>query len=237
MVRLASPRMTLLAAAAAPPPTVERVCGWPSEVVRVGSSNAAIRLVFVPGNPGIASFYGSAAAALAEDLDASAAVIGFRGHTLAPLLRPTQAFGLEEQVEHVAGFLEAELTASGEQEMVVVGHSIGAWVAFEAVRRLAPPQQRRCTALVGLMPYLSSQTPDALDKAALVQRWFAPILMWVLACAAQLIGWLPVAAWRRSAIKLIEPEVAGYEEEQKEIAVSLAPRPRPPPSLRLPSAR
>ena len=33
-------------------------------------------------------------------------------------------------------------------------------------------------------------TGTGLDKAALVQRWFAPILMWVLACAAQLIGWL-----------------------------------------------
>ena len=47
---------------------------------------------------GIASFYGSTAAALAESLDASAAVIGFRGHTLNPLLPPTQAFDLEQQV-------------------------------------------------------------------------------------------------------------------------------------------
>ena len=63
---------------------------------------------------GIASFYGSTAAALAESLDASAAVIGFRGHTLNPLLSPTQAFDLEQQVDHVAGFLEGELAASGE---------------------------------------------------------------------------------------------------------------------------
>ena len=47
---------------------------------------------------GIASFYGSTAAALSESLDASAAVIGFRGHTLNPLLSPTRAFDLEEQV-------------------------------------------------------------------------------------------------------------------------------------------
>ena len=47
---------------------------------------------------GIASFYGSTAAALAKSLDASAAVIGFRGHTLNPLLPPTQAFDLEQQV-------------------------------------------------------------------------------------------------------------------------------------------
>ena len=105
-------------------PHVERVCGNPSEVVRVGCG--PLRLVFVPGNPGrcrphphatarralhsrapiptparmigIASFYGSTAAALADSLDASAAVIGFRGHTLNPLLSPTQAFDLEQQV-------------------------------------------------------------------------------------------------------------------------------------------
>ena len=106
-------------------PRIETVCGNPTEVVRVGGG--PLRLVFVPGNPGrcrhphpcmplvqqtahlaasptpnrmigIASFYGSTAAALSESLDASAAVIGFRGHTLNPLLSPTRAFDLEQQV-------------------------------------------------------------------------------------------------------------------------------------------
>lgn len=202
-------------------PRIETVCGNPTEVVRVGGG--PLRLVFVPGNPGIASFYGSTAAALSESLDASAAVIGFRGHTLNPLLSPTRAFDLEQQVDHVAGFLEGELSASGEADLVVVGHSIGAWVALEAVRRLGA-NQRRVTACLGLMPYLATETEDAGRKAVLIRQWFAPALIWLLAGVAQLIGWLPVRAWRMAALRFLEPEISGYDPDQREIAEMSLPR-------------
>ena len=234
-------------------PHVETVHGNPTEVVRVGGGplrlvfvpgnpgrcrphpHATARAPWLQPNPrlapiptptrmvGIASFYGSTAAALAESLDASAAVIGFRGHTLNPLLSPTQAFDLEQQVDHVAGFLEGELAASGEADLVVVGHSIGAWVALEAVRRLGA-NQRRVAACIGLMPYLTTETPGALAKGALIRRWFAPALAWLLAGVAQLIGWLPRRAWRLAALRLLEPEIAGYEPDQREIAELSLPR-------------
>ena len=87
------------------------------------------------------------------------------------------------QVDHVAGFLEGELSASGEADLVVVGHSIGAWVALEAVRRLGA-NQRRISACLGLMPYLATETEDAGRKAALIRQWFAPALIWLLAGVA-----------------------------------------------------
>ena len=234
-------------------PHVETVHGNPTEVVRVGGGplrlvfvpgnpgrcrphpHATARAPWLQQKPrlapiptptrmvGIASFYGSTAAALAESLDASAAVIGFRGHTLNPLLSPTQAFDLEQQVDHVAGFLEGELAVSGEADLVVVGHSIGAWVALEAVRRLGA-NQRRVAACIGLMPYLTTETPSALAKGALIRRWFAPALAWLLAGVAQLIGWLPRRAWRLAALRLLEPEIAGYEPDQREIAELSLPR-------------
>ena len=64
----------------------------PQQTARLAAIATPTRMI------GIASFYGSTAAALSESLDASAAVIGFRGHTLNPLLSPTQAFDLEQQV-------------------------------------------------------------------------------------------------------------------------------------------
>ena len=64
----------------------------PQQTARLAAIATPTRMI------GIASFYGSTAAALSESLDASAAVIGFRGHTLNPLLSPTRAFDLEEQV-------------------------------------------------------------------------------------------------------------------------------------------
>jgi len=73
------------------PPLVHRGCSKPRAANRAPFPTPT-RII------GIASFYGSTAAALAESLDASAAVVGFRGHTLNPLLSPTQAFDLEQQV-------------------------------------------------------------------------------------------------------------------------------------------
>jgi len=64
----------------------------PQQTARLAAIPTPTRMI------GIASFYGSTAAALSESLDASAAVIGFRGHTLNPLLSPTRAFDLEQQV-------------------------------------------------------------------------------------------------------------------------------------------
>ena len=128
---------------------------------------------------------------------------------------------LLRQVDHVAGFLESEL-ADCDEDLVVVGHSIGAWVALEAVQRGGAP--RRITACVGLMPYLTTETDSARRKAALITRWFAPALLWLLAGLAQLIGWLPRRAWRRAALRLLEPEIAGYEPDQAEIALRSLPR-------------
>ena len=73
------------------PPLVHRGCSKPRAANRAPIPTPT-RII------GVASFYGSTAAALAECLDASAAVVGFRGHTLNPLLSPTQAFDLEQQV-------------------------------------------------------------------------------------------------------------------------------------------
>ena len=140
------------------------------------------------------------------------------------------------QVDHVAGFLEGELSASGEADLVVVGHSIGAWVALEAVRRLGA-NQRRVSACLGLMPYLATETEDAGRKAALICQWFAPALIWLLAGVAQLIGWLPVRAWRMAGLRLLEPEIAGYDPDQREIVEMSLPRfgthPNPSPNPNL----
>ena len=107
---------------------------------------------------------------------------------------------------------------------MVVGHSIGAWVALEAVRRLGDTNQRRVAACLGLMPYLATETEDAGRKAALIRQWFAPALIWLLAGVAQLIGWLPVRAWRMAGLRLLEPEIAGYDPDQREIVEMSLPR-------------
>jgi len=172
--------------------------------------------VFVPGNPGVASFYASTAQALADKLGARAAVVGYRGHSVAPLLPPTAAFGLAEQVEHITSFIEAEL-ATGD-EVVVIGHSIGAWIALEAVRRAET--LRRVAAFIGLMPYLQTETEQARKVSALITQWWARPLFWLIAAFGQLIGWLPTARWRRAGMELLEPDLRNYEAEQAAVAVA-----------------
>ena len=75
--------------------TVERSCGRAVEVTRVGSvGGAPTHIIFVPGNPGIPAYYGSTVEMLAEQLGATAAVVGFLGHSATPTSSPvTQTFG------------------------------------------------------------------------------------------------------------------------------------------------
>lgn len=71
---------------------VETCAGRPHEVVRVGLTGAAsTHIIFVPGNPGIPGYYASTVESLADKLSATAAVVGFLGHSSAPIGSPVLA--------------------------------------------------------------------------------------------------------------------------------------------------
>ena len=99
----------------------ERVLNLPTEVVRVeGPGVCARHIIFVPGNPGVAAYYQEVAELLTERLNATAAIVGLRGHTEPPAPGLfCRTFSLDEQVEHVSAFLESEARDLGEDKQLV----------------------------------------------------------------------------------------------------------------------
>ncbi|KAL1519790.1 hypothetical protein AB1Y20_023297 [Prymnesium parvum] len=217
-----------------PVTVVEPVGGLPAEVVRLGAAgDATYHIVYVPGNPGLPAYYTSTCTKLCRRLNATAAIIGLRGHSEAPLLPPRLAFGLSTQVEHVASFMRSEIAAlppSDTPRLLVLGHSIGAYIAFKAAMRSSPRPAEHVRCAVGLMPYLDntgiegnkklrSQAWRAIARVSLIRSPTAPILIWLVACVAQLLGALLPNRVKRY---LLSSATAKFEPAAKHLTESAA---------------
>ena len=193
---------------------VTHVDGFATEVVRLGAAgDAPYHIVYVPGNPGIPGYYGSTCVKLGLQLNATAAIIGLRGHSIAPLLGPTTTFDLETQCVHIAQFLQSEAeslrTASGARgkaapRLIVVGHSIGAYIALQGAMKCASSPRDEVACAVGLMPYLDNtgieENYALRSKVRLAASWVAPIITLFVGVIAQLLGTLLPAAARRALL-------------------------------------
>ena len=124
------------------------------------------------------------------------AALGLLGHSREPLHART--FTLEEQVAHAVRFVD-EASADG-VAMVLVGHSIGAWLALRALRER--PDRVRC--VVGLYPFLKNNSRSRLQSVLAAAVKLQP-LVWLVAQLTSLLALLP-ARWRR---KLLGPALRG----------------------------
>jgi pimeloyl-ACP methyl ester carboxylesterase len=122
-------------------------------------------ILLVPGNPGDAYYYQGFAAALRE-----------RGHEVAVFdhARLTRAPGsMQVYAQHQAQKLEAYLSGSGRSvadvELVVVGHSVGAYVAYLIEKHRLLPVSR----VVHLFPFVARPAWRAFASLA-VWGWFGP---------------------------------------------------------------
>ncbi|XP_044519345.1 lipid droplet-associated hydrolase-like [Gracilinanus agilis] len=121
-----------------------------SDLSSPGSHGSPKLLVLVVvGNPGIPAFYLSFAKALYLTLEKRHPVwvISHAGHVMAPSgVKVTKespedpgsgttddVFGLEGQVEHKLAFLRRYVP--GPQKLVLIGHSIGAYILLEMMKR------------------------------------------------------------------------------------------------------
>ena len=204
-------------------PSVELVQSVPTDVYRVPSrrsSPAAIAVVLVPEIR--AASFTRAAAELSVALCASVCVVGLAGHREAPLagLAATARFTLPEQVAHVSAFLGAESEArlrgpSTQRELVVVGHSIGAYIGHQActTAKLATGTK---LSFCGLNPYLENNaTPENRLRVRGATSWWAPLLTWVLALFA---GLLEAVGLKRL---LLRNDLAKMEDHCAKVALGL----------------
>lgn len=112
------------------------VSGHKTDVLEIHTPNPEFHVVFVPGNPGVITFYTNFLESLFMLLEGKASVtaIGHVGHTK-KTWEHGRLFSLQEQIHLKISFIEQQL---GEVEvpLVLVGHSIGAYMSMEIFKQL-----------------------------------------------------------------------------------------------------
>ena len=121
-----------------------------------------------------------------------------------------RTFDLEEQVAHVVRFVD-EASADGAAPLVLVGHSIGAWLALRVLQER--PERVQCVA--GLYPFLMNNSASWLQRVLSAAVKLRP-LVWLVAQLMSLLAMLPVR-WRRALLGPVLRGVGGLEDTAVEI--------------------
>jgi len=138
-------------------PAVDGHC----EVLRVlpASKPTSLRRILVlPGNPGLAQYYRSFARYVCENLQAEVHVVGWVGHVQASVRktvtgRKRRLHGIDDQVASAQEYF-SRWSLEGEQQgregIFLIGHSIGAHVAF----KILAERGEHVAGVVALFPFL-----------------------------------------------------------------------------------
>eukprot|EP00250_Pteridium_aquilinum_P016997 c23401_g1_i2 orf=78-1028(+) len=139
---------------------VERINGYMTEVMEIQVKAPKLRVVFIPGNPGVISFYKSYLEALSHLLDGKANITGVShvAHT-AKDWDKGKLFSLEEQVEHKIQFVQ-NYNTDEKIPLILVGHSIGAHMALCVFKSLPDKVQH----VVGLYPFLATNEASSFQS-------------------------------------------------------------------------
>ncbi|KAG0541088.1 hypothetical protein BDA96_03G465800 [Sorghum bicolor] len=130
-----------------------KVSSFATELLEIRSKEPSLHVLLIAGNPGIAAFYKDCVEALYENLGGQASVtaIGHISHSQKDY-EHGRLFSLYEQIDHKVDFIEQELQHS-EQPIVLVGHSIGAYIGLEVFKRF----QNKCAFSIWIRSSLLSK--------------------------------------------------------------------------------
>ncbi|KAH9674413.1 alpha/beta-Hydrolases superfamily protein [Citrus sinensis] len=133
---------------------------YTAEVLEIEADDPKLHVLFVPGNPGVITFYKDFVQSLYEHLggNASISAIGSAAQTKKNYDHG-RLFSLDEQVEHKMDFIRQELQNT-EVPIVLVGHSIGAYVALEMLKR----SSEKVIYYIGLYPFLALIRPSVTQS-------------------------------------------------------------------------
>jgi len=163
------------------------------------------QILVLPGNPGVVEYYRDFCASLWERKDRSVEVVclGLIGHAGQRLYPLTATYTMHDQVAHIGRYIQEHCAG---KQVDVLGHSIGAWFALEALRN--HPEVVRTA--VGVYPYITNNPTSAAQNflSFLVHRRF---LVFFLAVVAEVNGRL--AAPLRTM--LLRPITGGFEMDPR----------------------
>ncbi|XP_073007299.1 uncharacterized protein [Typha latifolia] len=168
-----------------------RICdvsSFSSELLELNSKEPLLHVLFIPGNPGIVSFYRDFVEALYEELEGRASItaIGHISHGEKDL-ENGRLFSLHEQIDHKVNFIEQEFQ-NYERPLVLVGHSIGSYMCLEILKRL----QQQVIFFIGLYPFLTVNK-DSLKQSMIGILARSSILSAAASSFIALLGSLPTS--------------------------------------------
>ncbi|XP_049401644.1 uncharacterized protein LOC125865489 [Solanum stenotomum] len=163
------------------------VSGYKMDLLEIHAKDPKFHVLFIPGNPGVISFYLDFLESLYDLLDgaASVAAISHIAQTEKNWERG-RLFSLQEQTDHKINFIEHELQ-DVEVPIVLVGHSIGSYISLDIFKRF----QGKVAYCICLYPFLAvntkSSTQSVIKKIA-ASRTLSTGLSSIVA----ILGFLPV---------------------------------------------
>ncbi|KAI5674421.1 hypothetical protein M9H77_14785 [Catharanthus roseus] len=193
------------------------VAGYKTDLLEIHAQNPAFHVLLIPGNPGFISFYTDFLESLYELLGGNASVTGIAhvSHTQKNW-EQGKLFSLQEQIDHKMSFIEQELKEV-EVPILLVGHSIGAYISLEMLRR----SQGKVTYCFCLYPFLAVNT-NSSTQSIIRKLAMSHILCNIVSSIVALFGILPVwvskflvkeslgKAWSSSAVDCLCTQVLQY---------------------------
>lgn len=165
---------------------LHNVYGHVAEILEFRAEKPSLQVLFIPGNPGIVSFYKDYVEAVYESLDRKATVtaIGHIAHTSEDW-ENGRLFSLQEQIQHKKEYVKEELLPQ-RIPILLVGHSIGAYISLEIFK--AFPE--KVSYMIGNYPFLTMNR-DSTWQSLLTKSAGSQIVSVGVSCFAALVGLFP----------------------------------------------
>ncbi|CAN6810194.1 unnamed protein product [Brassica oleracea var. botrytis] len=198
-------------------PRLCRVSGSMTEVMEIQAETPKVHVLFIPGNPGVVSFYNDFLESLHQFLDGNASItaVGQISHTSKDW-ESGKLFSLQEQIDHKVEFIRQELE-SVKVPIILVGHSIGSYISLEILRK-CPEKVLYC---IGLYPFLTLNQQST--KQSLIRKLAASSLLSATAsflvaslgllsmsAARRLVSYSLGASWSDTAVQAICTHLRQY---------------------------
>ncbi|CAN0847386.1 Lipid droplet-associated hydrolase [Linum grandiflorum] len=175
-----------------------KVSSYTTELLEIQSDDPTLHVLFVPGNPGVVSFYKDFLESLYGSLRGTATItaIGHIGHTKKNY-EHGKLFSLQQQINHKVDFISHELQET-KVPIVLVGHSIGSHIAMETLRQKGD----KVMYFVGLYPFMMSN-PLSKKQASISKVSRSRFLSGLMSFMVAFIGILPKWLARYMVLKYI----------------------------------
>ncbi|XP_038881163.1 lipid droplet-associated hydrolase [Benincasa hispida] len=165
------------------------VSGYTNELLEIHSDHPSLHVLFIPGNPGIISFYKDFVESLYQLLGGRVSITAI-GHICQTKKdwEGGRLFSLQEQIDHKIEFVRQELQ-NKDIPLLLVGHSVGSYISIELYRRF----QDRVVYCIGLHPFMmvnrQSRQQFFIEKLAR-----SSLLSTLFSSFVALLGVLPIRA-------------------------------------------